>query len=196
MKFENLVFKEGLIPVVTQDREGQVLMLAYATQEALEKTNETNNAWYYSRSRKKLWMKGEESGNIQEIMGVFTDCDRDSILYIVKQKGVACHKGTYSCFSEKLYGEEIKPIFEEVYQIIQQRKENRPQGSYVSRMIDDDERLIAKIREESKELIEAFEEDSNLVWEAADLIFHTFLLLVNKEREWSDIVKELRKRRE
>lgn len=196
MKFENLVFKDGLIPVVTQDREGQVLMLAYATQEALGKTIETKNAWYYSRSRKKLWMKGEESGNIQEIIGVFTDCDRDSILYIVKQKGVACHKGTYSCFSEKLYGDETKPIFEEVYRIIQQRKENRPQGSYVSRMIDDDERLIAKIREESKELIEAFEEDSNLVWEAADLIFHTFLLLVNKEREWSDIVKELRKRRE
>jgi len=97
--------KDGLIPVVVQDaKTKEVLMLAYANEEALRKTFETGFAHYFSRSRKKLWMKGEESGNVQRVIEVRVDCDEDAILYIVEQKGVACHTGNYSCFFRKLEG--------------------------------------------------------------------------------------------
>ncbi len=194
---DDLNYVNDLIPVITQDREGAVLMQAYANREALKRTIETRNAWYWSRSRQKLWMKGEESGNTQEIIGIFTDCDRDSILYVVNQKGNACHKGSYTCFTEPLYGDKPKSILEEVYSVIRERKELRPEGSYVSRIIDDNETLIGKIREESEEVIEAFEEkdDSELVWEAADVIFHTFLLMANRDIEWDKLRKEFQKRR-
>jgi len=195
MKIDKLNFKEDLIPIVTQDTEGKVLMLVYANREAIAKTLETKKAWYWSRSRNKLWMKGEGSGNTQEIMGVFTDCDKDSILYVVKQNGVACHKGTYSCFTGKILGKKYKPILEEVYRVIQERKRLKPKNSYVTSIIEDDKWLVAKIREESEELIEAFNENDNLVWEAADLIFHTLLLLANKEIEWKKLIGEFQKRR-
>jgi len=195
MNIDNLDYKNGLIPVITQDENGRVLMLAYANEEAVKKTIETKKAWYWSRERKKLWMKGEESGNIQKIIGVYTDCDRDSLLYIVKQNGTACHRGTYSCFSEQILGKKRISILEEVYQVIKEREKLKPKNSYVASIIKDDDRLISKIREESEELIEAFEENDNLVWEAADLIFHTFLILANKNVEWEELVREFQKRR-
>jgi phosphoribosyl-ATP pyrophosphohydrolase/phosphoribosyl-AMP cyclohydrolase len=195
MKYDELNFKDDLIPVITQDTEGQVLMLAYANCTAISKTLKTKKAWYWSRSRSKLWMKGILSGNTQDIVGVYTDCDRDSILYIVKQKGVACHKGTYSCFNGGIFGKKDLSILKEVYNVIQKRKKLKSKNSYVSKIIEDDKRLIAKIREESEELIEAFNENDNLVWEAADLIFHTFLLLANKEIEWDMLIQEFQRRR-
>ena len=100
--------ERGLIPVVVQDAETkEVLMLAYANKEAIDKTLETGFAHYWSRSRKKLWMKGETSGNVQEVVEVRVDCDCDTILYVVRQKGVACHTGNYSCFFRRL-GDEIR----------------------------------------------------------------------------------------
>lgn len=195
MNIAKLSYKNGLIPVVTQDINGQVLMQAYANKEALEKTIETKKAWYWSRKRKKLWMKGEESGNTQKIIGVFTDCDRDSLLYIVRQTGVACHKGTYTCFNEQILGKKGTSVLEEVYQVIQERKKLRPENSYVVSIIDDDKRLIGKIREESEELIEAFAESDNLVWEAADLIFHTFLILASRNVKWNELSYEFQRRR-
>ena len=99
--------EKGLIPVIAQDAETkEVLMLAYANEEAVRKTLETGMAHYYSRGRKKLWMKGEESGNVQEVVEVRVDCDGDALLYIVRQRGVACHTGEYSCFFTKLEGYE------------------------------------------------------------------------------------------
>ena len=195
MKIDELNLKDDLIPVITQDTEGKVLMLAYANREAIEKTLDTKKAWYWSRSRKKPWMKGEKSGNTQEINGIYTDCDRDAILYLVKQKGVACHRGTYSCFNIQIFGKKTIPIIEEVFNVIEERKKIKPKNSYVSNIIEDDKKLIGKIREESKELIEAFQNDDNLIWEAADLIFHTMLLLVNKGIEWEELVEEFRRRR-
>ena len=102
----DLKFDErGLIPVIAQDVDTkEVLMLAYANEEAIMKTIETGKAHYYSRSRKKLWMKGEESGNVQEVVEIRVDCDGDSLLYLVRQKGVSCHTGRYSCFFTKLEG--------------------------------------------------------------------------------------------
>ncbi|ADC64465.1 Phosphoribosyl-AMP cyclohydrolase [Ferroglobus placidus DSM 10642] len=100
----NLKFNEkGLIPVIVQDvKTKEVLMLAYANEEALKRTIKTGYAHYFSRSRKKLWMKGEESGNVQRVVEIRVDCDGDAILYLVEQKGVACHTGNYSCFFRKL----------------------------------------------------------------------------------------------
>ncbi len=92
----------GLVPVVVQDKSGRVLMLAYANEEALKKTLSTGFAHYYSRSRKSLWKKGETSGNVQKVLEVYIDCDEDTLLYVVEQKGVACHTGNYSCFFRKL----------------------------------------------------------------------------------------------
>lgn len=187
--------KNGLIPVVVQDRYGKILMQVYANEESVKKTIETKKAWYWSRKRNKLWMKGEESGNTQEIIGIYADCDRDSLLYIVNQRGKACHKGNYSCFTEQIFGEKGMPMLEKVYQVINERKNRKPKNSYVTSIIEDDERLIAKIREESEELIEAFTENDNLVWEAADLIFHTFLLLANRDVKWEDLTEEFQRRR-
>ena len=194
---DDLKYSNDLIPVITQDREGTVLMQAYANREAVNRTMKTKNAWYWSRSRQKLWMKGEKSDNTQEIIGVFTDCDRDSLLYVVKQKGNACHKGNYTCFTEQLYGNKPQSILEEVYYAIMERKDLRPEGSYVSSIIDDDERLIGKIREESEEVIEAFEEkdENELVWEVADVMFHSLLLLANKDVSFDLLTAEFKKRR-
>lgn len=101
LKFDD----KGLIPVIAQDADTkEVLMLAYANEEAIRRTLETGKAHYYSRSRKKLWMKGEESGNVQEVVEIRVDCDGDTLLYVVRQKGVACHTGEYSCFFTKLEG--------------------------------------------------------------------------------------------
>ncbi len=100
---EEIKFNEqGLVPVVTQDEGGEVLMLAYADKEALRLTLKTGKAHYFSRSRQKLWLKGETSGHTQEIKEVLVDCDQDAVLYRVKQKGVACHTGNRSCFYRKL----------------------------------------------------------------------------------------------
>jgi phosphoribosyl-AMP cyclohydrolase len=100
-----LRYTNGLIPVIVQDANTkEVLMLAYANEEALRKTFETGKAHYWSRSRKKLWMKGETSGNTQKVVEVRVDCDEDAILYMVEQKGVACHTGNYTCFFRELEG--------------------------------------------------------------------------------------------
>jgi phosphoribosyl-AMP cyclohydrolase len=105
MKVDEVDFEKGggLVPVVAQDaRSGEILMLAYANKEAVEKTLQTGYAHYYSRSRKKLWMKGEESGNRQKVLKILVDCDADSLIYIVEQIGVACHTGNRSCFYREL----------------------------------------------------------------------------------------------
>ena len=94
--------KQGLVPVITQDTNGEVLMLAYANKEALDLTLSTGKAHYFSRSRQKLWRKGETSGNEQEVQEVLIDCDQDAVLYRVKQKGAACHTGNRSCFFRKI----------------------------------------------------------------------------------------------
>ncbi|UCF50519.1 MAG: bifunctional phosphoribosyl-AMP cyclohydrolase/phosphoribosyl-ATP diphosphatase HisIE [Thermoplasmatales archaeon] len=195
MNIDDLNYKNNLIPVITQDIEGKVLMMAYANKEAIEKTLETKHAWYWSRKRKKLWMKGEESGNIQKIIGVYTDCDKDTLLYTVKQIKNACHKGSYSCFMVPLFGKKGMQVLEEVYKVIRDRKKLDPKNSYVAGIINNDKKLIAKIREESEELIEAFTENDNITWEAADLIFHTLLLLANRDVKWEELVEEFRRRR-
>ncbi len=210
-ELENLKFDDsGLIPVIVQDlKTKDVLMLAYANREALELTISTGKSHFWSRSRKKIWRKGEESGNHQEVKGIYFDCDGDTVLYIVEQKGVACHTGNQTCFyraltnrfSQKEKQEDISKeditYLEKVFSVIEERKNNPKEGSYVSSLMRDDiERVLKKIGEEASEtIISALKgKKEELVYELADLWFHSLVLMARKGITPFDIDKELERR--
>ena len=137
VNIDELKFDEkGLIAAIAQDYEsGEVLMQAFMNREAVEKTFETGYAHYYSRSRASLWKKGETSGNTQKVLTAYLDCDKDCILLKVRQKGVACHTGTYSCFSQQVKGDENEigaEMFGKLQRIVEDRKKNPEEGSYTS----------------------------------------------------------------
>ena len=184
LKFDD----KGLIPTIVQEENGQVLMLAYSSIESLNTTFTTNRATYYSRSRKKLWTKGETSGNIQEIVKVRYDCDKDSLLFIVKQKNFACHIGKYSCFGDKEFR------IEDLYNVIQNRISNPQIDSYTSKIAIDEKSIKEKIREESDEVID-YKDRENLVWEIADLTYFIMVLMAKKNISIADIKNELWRRR-
>ncbi len=174
----------GLIPVVTQDAAtGQVLMLAYANQAAVDKTLETREAHYYSRSRGELWHKGATSGHIQNIVEIRYDCDEDALLYRVTQTGAACHTGEYSCFYRSL-SEPTPPGIGEMMgtleRVVEARLRELPAGSYVAKLHERGLGYVAqKVVEEAGESIVAALEHKpdELVGEAADLLFHLTVLL-------------------
>src|SRR3989344_8006473 len=144
---KNLKFDpKGLIPVIAQDYEsGEVLMLAYANQAAIKKSLKTKRAWYFSRERKKLWKKGEQSGNVQILRGVFEDCDSDALLYLVEQKGKwACHLGTRTCFEKKIFGKKLFTLFD-LEKIIERRKKERPAGSYTVKLLENKNFIYEKL---------------------------------------------------
>ena len=136
-----------LIPTIVQDINKQVLMLAFSSKDSLIKTFKTGKATYYSRSRKKIWTKGETSGNFQEIIKVKYDCDRDALLFIVKQKGVACHQGAYSCFGDKEFS------LDGLYEVILNRAKNQQKNSYTSNLLKNEELIKEKIEEEAEEIL-------------------------------------------
>jgi len=211
--------KEGLVPVIIQDEiTKQVLMLAYMNRESLEKTLEEGRTCFYSRSRRELWVKGDTSGNIQVVKKIVLDCDNDTLLVLVEQEGVACHTGNYSCFFREIKGgkiEEIKveslqegsrgeqseidsEIINEIYQVIQDRKLNYKSDSYVCKLLANSENLLPKkIGEEAAEVIIALKdkEKSAIVYEVADLWFHTLVALGNCNISPQEIFEELKKRR-
>ena len=185
----------GLVPAIVQEENNQVLMLAYMNRESLEKTIETGFAWYYSRSRQKLWKKGETSGNVQRVKEISYDCDGDTILLRVKQSGVACHTGTYSCFSgRKLYDADSKSIIpltekEEhpltevlasLYQVIQSRRLHPVEGSYTNYLFDKgQDKILKKLGEETAETIIASKNNirEDVLYEMGDLWYHCLVLL-------------------
>ncbi len=185
-----LYFKKnaGLIPTITQDDKKQVLMLAFSNKESLLRTFKTGKATYYSRSRKKIWEKGETSGNYQEILKVKYDCDKDTLLFIVKQKNVACHTGKYSCFDDKEFS------FEDLYDVISDRIINPKKGSYTSKIAADEKKIKEKIREECMEIL-SYKDKNNLVWEISDLLYFIFVLMAKKGIDIDDIEHELWRRR-
>ncbi len=200
---------KGLVAVIAQDTEnGQVLMFAYANEEALNKTIETKKAHYWSRSRQKLWMKGKESGHVQDIQDIFYDCDVDAVLYLVKQTGVACHTGERTCFYRSLTADDSKtaPTFnpdlsiktlDEVYDVIIDRKQNPKDNSYVSGLFKKGiDRILKKVGEEAGEtIIGAKNGDKNeLIYETADLWFHSMITLAYFDISPKDIYKELGRR--
>ncbi len=190
--------QDGLIPAVAQDiATGEVLMLAYMNEEAVKLTLEKRVAHYYSRSRKKLWLKGETSGNIQEVKGFYYDCDGDTILLKVNQTGVACHTGEYSCFFNKVEGaEDYKNTLANLYKVILDRKLNPIEGSYTNYLFDKGiDKILKKVGEESAEvIIGAKNNQEELIYESSDLIYHLLVLLVNEGVTLGDIYEELTKR--
>lgn len=200
---------EKLIPTIVQDyKTGEVLMLAYMNPEALQKTLATGYTWFFSRSRQKLWQKGETSGNKQKVVALRYDCDEDTYLVLVKQSGSgACHTGNRSCFYRQLYPEKkevanLLPEFNNSFiskleEIIKQRKLEKPPGSYtVSLFKGGKDKILAKVAEESGEVVKAAQVEGNqrVIEETADLIYHLLVLLANEGINLTDIEQELAKR--
>lgn len=191
---------EGLVPVVVQNVHTlQVLMVAYANREAIEKTIKTGYAYYFSRSRNKLWKKGETSGNYQKVLKIMYDCDGDALLYFVEQKGVACHTGRNSCFYRtlagkgKVYSEVLLRLFE----LIKERKVKMPDSSYTAELFREGRRRIfEKVDEEWEEVKSGIKKGDrdNVIWECADLLYHLLVLMVNEGVEITEVYQELERR--
>lgn len=184
---ESLNWREELLPVVTQDGDGRVLMLAYVSRESLRKTFDSGLMTYFSRSRRALWTKGETSGNRQVLLRLRADCDRDALLATVEQTGGACHTGSYSCFGAKQF------THEDLYRVIRERLETAPPGSYTAKLKDDG-LLKAKIMEEAQEVIEA-QRREDIVWEAADVLYFLTVLLARNDIGVQEVIDELYRRR-
>lgn len=179
----------GLIPTVVQDvNSKQVLMLAYSTPESLKKAFESGLATYYSRSRQELWTKGMTSGNTQELVTARFDCDFDTILFKVKQKGNACHLDRFSCFEEdKEFSAEV------LYEVLKSRKELMPENSFTTKLFKDNFLLKRKIMEEAFEVVN-FEQGDGLQWEVADLAYFVLTYMVENGITVQEIVNNLASR--
>jgi phosphoribosyl-ATP pyrophosphohydrolase/phosphoribosyl-AMP cyclohydrolase len=215
---ENLRFDaNGLIPAIAQDAEnGQVLMHAYMNAEAVARTIESGLAHYYSRSRGRLWRKGEESGHVQRVRSIRYDCDEDTLLLAVEQTVAACHTGHRSCFYRELPGadrpsgevseQRFDPaavysglgILAEIYAVIQDRKAHPPsEGSYVVSLLSKGpDQALKKIAEEAAEVLLAAKEENReqLIYEMADLWFHSLIVLAQSEIRPEEIAQELGRR--
>ena len=195
---------QGLIPVVTQDyKTGQVLMLAYMNKEAYNETIASGRMTYYSRSKSRLWVKGETSGHFQYLKKLFIDCDKDTLLAKVDQIGVACHTGNPSCFYTNLVEREYKntnpsSVFEDVYDVIMSRKKSPKEGSYTNYLFDQGlDKILKKCGEEATEIIIAAKnpDSEELKYEISDFLYHLMVLMVEQGLNWTDIIKELEHRR-
>jgi phosphoribosyl-AMP cyclohydrolase / phosphoribosyl-ATP pyrophosphohydrolase len=200
--------KSGLIPAIVQDvRTGAVLTLAYMNAESLERTLATRETWFWSRSRAELWHKGATSGNIQRVVEVRQDCDGDALVVLVEPAGPACHTGKRSCFHRDLKGEvfddaglgkSLGPVLDELYQLIESRQRDRPEGSYTTYLFEKGlDKILKKIGEEASETIIAAKNDERgqLVSESADLLYHLIVLLVDRGVKLESIRDELVQRR-
>lgn len=194
---ENAKFgADGLIPAVVQDaRTREVLTVAYMNREALQLTLERRETYLWSRSRQQLWHKGETSGNSQKVMKVSLDCDNDSVLVEVEPRGPACHTGAYSCFGVE---PELEGVLRELYSVIEQRKEKRPDGSYTTYLFNSGlDKILKKVGEEATETIVAAKnsDSQRLVSETGDLFYHLLVLLVERGVTLDEISRELKERR-
>jgi phosphoribosyl-ATP pyrophosphohydrolase/phosphoribosyl-AMP cyclohydrolase len=200
--------KHDLLPAIAQDSAtGQVLMLAYMNKEAYELTLNSGYAHYFSRSKQRIWKKGEESGHTQKIDDILIDCDADTILLKVEQKGVACHTGRKSCFftstkeNKELLQKEVDiedkySIVDILYHTILERKSDNAQKSWTKKLLNDKELLLAKIKEEADELCVAIdrEDDAQVIYEAADLLYHSLVGLGFREISPDRVKQELQRR--
>ena len=196
---ENIKFdKSDLIPAIIQNHNtNEILMLGYMNQESINMTMNSGHVWFYSRSRKKLWEKGEKSGNYLKVINLALDCDKDTILIKAIPKGPTCHKGNTSCF-----GEENKPVentLNSIISIINERNENENPDSYTSKLLNEGMPKIAqKIVEEAGELSIASLTDKNkdqIIYEFSDLLFHMLVLLKKANIDIENIWDELESRK-
>lgn len=206
MLINDIKFDEkGLIPAIMQDyKTGEVLMQAYMNEESLGKTMATGCSWFYSRSRQELWEKGATSGNTQEVKEIFYDCDGDSLLVKVIQKGNACHTGNRSCYYRSLLSSEnnvksasLGEIIEKLYSKVEDRKQNPVEGSYTNYLFEKGiDKILKKVGEESAEVIIAAKNESKdeMVYEISDLVYHLTVLMNHAGIYPQDIATELLKR--
>ena len=208
--WEQLKFDEnGLIPAIVQDVVSkEVLTLAYMNKESLQKSLETKETWFWSRSRGELWHKGATSGNTQRILSMRYDCDKDALVVQVVPNGPACHTGAYSCFTGELVegAQEVLgtpkadryAILGELEKLIAAREAERPEGSYTTYLFEKGvDKILKKVGEESAEVIIAAKNRSHeeLRYEAADLIFHLLVLLQEQKLPLDQVLNELQRRR-
>ncbi len=206
---ESIDFSKGaaldapaLVPAVVQDAHtGEVLMLAWQNREALEATIASGEATFWSRSRRELWRKGATSGNVQRVTGIATDCDSDAVLIQVDPAGPACHTGERTCFHRDVDGgASIEPVglvgLAGLERTLEERRVAPPEGSYVAKLYADATKRHKKVGEEATELIIASlqGERGPIVAEAADLLFHTLVLLRSHGIPLADVVAELERR--
>jgi phosphoribosyl-ATP pyrophosphohydrolase/phosphoribosyl-AMP cyclohydrolase len=193
----------GLVPAVIQHAEsGQVLMLGYMNAESLKRTMESGLVWFYSRSRQRLWQKGETSNNVLRVRSVTVDCDGDTVLVQADPAGPTCHTGEPSCFFTPLTSSESSPpsfeVADELFQTILQRIRENPEGSYVSKLVASGvDRVSKKVGEEATEVVIAAKnhDKDEIAREMADLWFHSMVLLASEGMTPADVWAELHRRR-
>ncbi len=205
---EEIKFDErGLVPVIVQDANTrQVLTLAYMNAESLKRTIETNETWFWSRSRSSLWHKGETSGHTQQVLDILVDCDNDSLTILVKPNGPACHTGEQSCFHNALQesvnshekiaegGSDLGNVLNDLYALIESRKRDKPEGSYTTYLFEQGlDKILKKVGEESSETIIAAKNQDRgvLAGEASDLLYHLIVLMVERGLTLEQISDEL-----
>ncbi len=204
-RFEFSDFKtnsDGLIPVIAQDyKTNEVLMMAYMNEESYKKTLDTGLMTYWSRSRQKLWTKGEESGHIQKMVSLTIDCDKDTILAKVDQTGPACHTGNPTCFFTPLTDTTKEAssfkVFQDVYDVIADRKVNPREGSYTNYLFDKGiDKILKKVGEECTEIVIAAKnpDAAEIKYEIADFLYHAMVMMVEKGVTWDEIIDELVRR--
>lgn len=226
-KIHELKFDEhGLLPAIVQDANTrEVLTLAYMTAESLARTMETKETWFWSRSRQALWHKGETSGHTQRVVDIFLDCDQDALVVLVNPAGPACHTGERTCFHDGIHvrqvsspksqvsgspttaevsasaaeTQELGGLLDQLYALIERRKQERPNGSYTTYLFNEGlDKILKKLGEESAETIIAAKNPGSepLVAETADLLFHLLVLLVERGITLDEIRLELTRRHE
>jgi len=197
-----LVYDEkGLIPVIVQDyRTNEVLMMAYSNEEAVRLMYDTGYTHFWSRSRQKLWKKGEESGHVQKIKSIQADCDSDTLLVRVEQSGAACHTGNPSCFFKLVYGstDDTAAIIPDLVRVIEDRKKNPSDESYTCKLFKDETKMCKKLIEEAAEVALAIKDhDKNEeASELSDLIYHALVAVVKEDIPIEKVFAELTERRQ
>jgi len=194
--------ERGLVPAIVQDYlDGTVLMMAWMNRESLQKTLDTGETWFWSRSRTQLWHKGETSGHLQKVRSLRYDCDSDALLIGVEQIGdIACHTGERSCFHQ-VEGEKAPPpadTLSQVFEVIRDRRDNPTQESYTSKLFaEGDNKILKKIGEEAVEVVMACKDDDKdaIAGEVADLFYHTLVALAHHGVDVKDVYRKLQQRR-
>ncbi len=201
LNIEELKFDEkGLIPAIVVDAvTKQVLTLAYMNRESLQISMEKQRTCFYSRSRQELWLKGETSGNYQNIVSITADCDKDALVVVVEPEGPACHLGTHSCFTNPVWDSETLQEFsyEGLMKLIEGRKTEKKEGSYTTYLFEKGiDKILKKVGEESTEVIIAAKADdkAETVYEIADLAYHVMVLMTQMGITLEDIHRELASR--
>jgi len=192
--------ENGLVPVVVQDNAtNEVLMVAWANMEAINLMESTGFTHFWSRSRGKIWRKGEESGHVQEIVNMHTDCDGDTLLVHVRQTGVACHTGEATCFHNLVMGsdDQSADVIPRLRRTLRDRLENPKDGSYTCQLYNDETKMCKKVIEEAGEFVLALKDGDKdeMAWELADLIYHTMVVVEKSGLSMEMVYKKLSERK-